>query len=148
MEAVRVQTFARTDRHSLAQHSLAVRVVLLTDRPKGPSAQRLAMYGSVVDVEEDVDAALALIMDDPMGYDLFVMDCDAFGGIEAAERALSTLIAGDARIRVMLVSQEFDIPAYPMGLRTAVCLPDPVSEAGFRRGFDHVLRDRSKMTMM
>ena len=143
-----MQTFARTDRHSLAQHSLAVRVVLLTDRPKGPSAQRLAMYGSVVDVEEDVDAALALIMDDPMGYDLFVMDCDAFGGIEAAERALSTLIAGDARIRVMLVSQEFDIPAYPMGLRTAVCLPDPVSEAGFRRGFDHVLRDRSKMTMM
>ncbi|MDM7933093.1 hypothetical protein [Tabrizicola sp.] len=122
--------------------------MLLTDRPEGPSAQRLAMYGCLVDVEDEVYAALASILDDPMGYDLFVMDCDAFGGIDAAERAIATLIAADARMRVILISQEFDIPAYPMGIRTAVCLPDPVSEAGFRRGFDHVLRDRSAITMM
>ena len=88
------------------------------------------------------------VLDDPLGYDLFVMDCDAFGGIAAAERAIATLIAAEARMRVMLVSREFDVPAYPLGRRTAVCLPDPVPEPGFRRGFDHVLRDRVPVTLM
>ncbi|MBA3908278.1 MAG: hypothetical protein C0524_00035 [Rhodobacter sp.] len=122
--------------------------MLLTDQPDGLTSRRLATYGSLVDVEDEVYTALSAILDDPMGYDLFVMDCDAFGGIAAAERAIATLIAAEAKMRVMLVSQEFEIPAYPMGLRTAVCLPDHVSETGFRRGFEHVLRDRSAMTLM
>ena len=78
---------------------------------------------------------------------LFVMDCDAFGGIAGAEQAISTLIAGEAKMRVMLVSREFDVPAYPLGRRTAVCLPEDVSDTSFRIGFDHVLRDRAAITM-
>ncbi len=78
-----------------------------------------------------------------MGYDIFVMDCDGYGGIAGAERAISSLIAGDARVRVILVSREFDVPVYPLGRRTAVCLPEDVSDASFRIGFDHVLRDRA-----
>lgn len=148
VEAVRVQTFTRPRNQASAQPTMAARVMLLTDRPDGPTAQRLAAYGSLIDVEYGVLSALSAILDDPMGFDLFVMDCDAFGGVEAAEHAISKLIAAEARMRVMLISREFDIPAYPMGLRTAVCLPDNVSETGFRRGFDHVLRDRSSMTMM
>jgi hypothetical protein len=127
---------------------MGVRVMLLTDRPEGQTALRLATYGSLVEIEDEFFAALSRILDDPMGYDLFVMDCDAFGGIDAAERAVAALIAADARMRVILVSREFDIPAYPLGRRSAVCLPDAVSEAGFRQGFDHVLRDRAALTMM
>jgi hypothetical protein len=48
---------------------------------------------------------------------------------------------------VMLVSREFDVPVYPLGRRTAVCLPEDVSDASFRIGFDHVLRDRVAVTM-
>jgi hypothetical protein len=51
-------------------------------------------------------------------------------------------------MRIMLVSSEFDTPAYPMGLRSAVSLPSPVSEASFRIGFEHVLRDRVSMRLM
>jgi hypothetical protein len=121
--------------------------MLLTDHSEGLTARRLAQYGSLVDVAEELDEALAAILDDPLGYDLFVMECDGFGGIAGAEQAISTLIAGDARMRVMLVSREFDVPAYPLGRRTAVCLPEDVSESSFRIGFDHVLRDRAAMTM-
>jgi hypothetical protein len=142
-----VQTFIQTDRQQVQTHTLGVRVMLLTDHSEGLTARRLAQYGSLVDVAEELDEALAAILDDPLGYDLFVMDCDGFGGIAGAEQAISTLIAGDARMRVMLVSREFDVPAYPLGRRTAVCLPEDVSESSFRIGFDHVLRDRAEMTM-
>ena len=143
-----MQILARPARQPVSRQALGVRVMLLTDRPEGQTARRLASYGSLVETEDEFQAALSGILDDPMGYDLFVMDCDAFGGIEAAERAIAALIAADARMRVMLVSREFDSPAYPLGRRSAVCLPDAVSEAGFREGLDHVLRDRAALTMM
>ncbi len=121
--------------------------MLLTDHAEGRNGRRLADYGSVIDVADDLEDAVATILDDPFGYDLFVMECDGFGGIQGAERAISTLIAGAAKMRVILVSREFDVPAYPLGRRTAVCLPDDVSDASFRIGFDHVLRDRAAITM-
>lgn len=142
-----MQTFIQTNRQHVTTHTLGVRVMLLTDQVDSRTGQRLADYGSLVDVSDALDEAIAAILDDPMGYDLFVMECDAFGGISGAEQAISSLIAGDARMRVMLVSREFDVPAYPLGRRSAVCLPDVVSDASFRIGFDHVLRDRAAMTM-
>ena len=142
-----MQTFIQADRQQLLPHTLGVRVMLLTDHPDGRTARRLANFGSVLDLSDDLDAAVAAILDDPFGYDLFVMDCDGFGGIAGAEQAIVALIAGEAKMRVMLVSSEFDVPAYPLGRRTAVCLPEDVSDASFRIGFDHVLRDRAVMIM-
>ena len=126
---------------------MGVRVLLLTGHADGATGQRLASYGSLVDTHDDLDDAVGAVLNDRFGYDLFVMDCDGFGGITGAERAISALISGEAKMRVMLVSQEFDIPVYPLGRRTAVCLPDDVSEASFRIGFDHVLRDRAAITI-
>lgn len=142
-----MQTFIQTGRQQVQPHTLGVRVMLLTDQADSRTGHRLAEYGSVVDFADDLESAVATILDDPFGYDLFVMECDGFGGIAGAEQAISSLIAGDAKMRVMLVSQEFDVPAYPLGRRTAVCLPQDVSEASFRIGFDHVLRDRAALTM-
>jgi hypothetical protein len=142
-----VQTFMQTDRQKVASHTLGVRVMVLTDQGDGRTCQRLAEYGSLVDAKDDLEEAVTTILEDRVGYDLFVMDCDGFGGISGAEKAISALIAGDARMRVMLVSREFDVPAYPLGRRTAVCLPEDVSDASFRIGFDHVLRDRATVTM-
>lgn len=142
-----MQPFIQTSRHQVQPHTLGVRVMLLTDRAEGSTGRRLVDYGSVVDMADDLEEAVTGILDDPFGYDLFVMDCDGFGGIAGAERAISTLIAGDAKMRVMLVSREFDVPTYPLGRRTAVCLPEDVSETSFRIGFDHVLRDRVAITM-
>ncbi|WP_128515813.1 hypothetical protein [Tabrizicola thermarum] len=142
-----MQTFIQTDRQKVASHTLGVRVMVLTDQGDGLICQRLAAYGSLVEASDDLDEAVNAILEDRVGYDLFVMECDAFGGISGAEKAIAALIAGDAKMRVMLVSREFDVPAYPLGRRTAVCLPEDVSEASFRIGFDHVLRDRAAVMM-
>jgi len=142
-----VQTFIQTDRQQVASHTMGVRVMVLTHHGEGLTCQRLAAYGSLVDATDDLEDAVQTILEDRAGYDLFVMDCDAFGGIAGAEKAISALIVGDAKMRVMLVSREFDVPAYPLGRRTAVCLPEDVSDASFRIGFDHVLRDRAAVTM-
>ncbi|MCU0826737.1 MAG: hypothetical protein MUE52_04880 [Tabrizicola sp.] len=122
--------------------------MLLTDQPDSASALRLVDLGSLLDISRDLDGALARIVEDPLGYDLFVMECDAFGGLAGAETAIAKLIAADARMRVMLVGSDFDEPAYPLGRRTAVSLPAAVSDAAFRHGFDHVLRDRATVTLM
>jgi hypothetical protein len=144
---VRVQTFIETNRQQVQPHTPGVRVMLLTDHSAGRTGRRLAALGSVIDIADDLGDAVSTILDDPFGYDLFVMDCDGFGGISGAEQAISTLIAGAAKMRVMLVSREFDVPAYPLGRRTAVCLPEDVSDTSFQIGFDHVLRDRATLTM-
>jgi hypothetical protein len=128
--------------------SMGVRVLLLSDVQGGRTAHRLACCGSHVDVAETLDLALARLRHDPMGYDLFVMDCDSYGGISGGETAVSSLIAAEAKMRVILVSRDFDEPALPFGRRTAVCLPTGVGDDDFRRGFDHVLRDRVPTAIM
>jgi hypothetical protein len=128
--------------------AMGIRVLLLSDVHGGRTAHRLACCGSHVDVEETLDLALARLRRDPMGYDLFVMDCDGFGGMSGGELAVASLIASEAKMRVMLVSRDFDEPALPFGRRTAVCLPTGAGDEEFRRGFDHVLRDRLPTAVM
>ena len=143
-----MQPLTSADTQRVSSHTPVARVMLLTRDREGVSAARLGCYGCSVETEGELFAALSGMIDDPLGYDLFVMECDGFGGVPAAERAIATLIAAGARMRVMLISGEFDAPAYPLGLRSAVSLPEHVSESGFRMGFDHVLRDRVRLQLM
>ncbi len=143
-----MQTATRSGDRAFPTQPMGIRVVLLTDVQNGRTARRLARCGSLVDVEETLDAAMSRVIEDPMGYDLFVMDCDAYGGMSGAEVAISTLIAAEAKMRVMLVSRDFEEPAFPLGRRSAVCLPDAYRDEDFRRGFDHVLRDKAPVAMM
>lgn len=143
-----MQRLMSADARKIPSHATVARVMLLSADRDGLSAARLARYGCSVEREGEMFAALSGMIDDPLGYDLFVMECDAFGGVPAAERAIATLIAAGARMRIILISAEFDVAAYPLGLRSAVSLPDHVSEMGFRTGFDHVLRDRVRLQLM
>lgn len=143
-----MQIAARPDAFLSGRQSRGLRAMVLTGRPDGQTATRLASYGCLVETRATLPAALASLAEDRIGYDLFAMDCDGFGGVHAAEKALAALIAAQARMRVMLVSAGFDTPAYPMGQRTAVCLPDTVQDHDFRYGFDHALRDHVPPQMM
>jgi hypothetical protein len=146
-KVMRIQTVIRTEGKVEEASASGVRVLVLTDAPKGPTVRRLAGFGTQVEIEEAYEVALYAILDDPLGYDLLVIDCDGYGGIEAGERAIAFLIAAGAKMRIMLISREFEVPAFPLGRRTAVCLPTAVPDAAFRRGFDHVLRDRVAVTL-
>lgn len=143
-----MQIMTRSGSRVFPTQSIGIRVLLLSDIQDGQTARRLAGCGSHVDVEETLDLALTRLRHDPIGYDLFVMDCDGYGGVVGGERAVSSLIAAEAKMRVMLLSREFDEPALPFGRRTAVCLPVAADDDDFRRGFDHVLRDKMPMTVM
>ena len=143
-----MQTVVRSGSTAYAAQAMGVRVLLLSGLPDSRTAHQLVSCGSLVDVEDTLDLALARLRNDPIGYDLFVMDCDAYGGISGGERAVCSLIAAEAKMRVMLVSRDFDEPALPLGRRTAVCLPTAVGDDDFRRGFDHVLRDRARLAVM
>ncbi len=143
-----MQTVIGSGSKVFSAQQMGVRVLLLSDVEGGRTARRLARCGSHVDVEETLEIALTRLCQDPMGFDLFVMDCDSYGGISGGERAVSSLIAAEAKMRVMLVSREFDEPALPFGRRTAVCLPVAAGDEDFRKGFDHVLRDRVPAPVM
>lgn len=76
-----------------------MRVLFLTADQDSPLEARIAGLGGAVEIETEVYSALAAMIDDPMGYGLFVMDCDGLGGIEAGERAAITLAAVKSRCR-------------------------------------------------
>jgi hypothetical protein len=119
-----------------------VRVLVLASGEDDPLVNRVAALGGPVEVEAEFYSALSAMIDDPTGYGLFVMDCDAFGGLETGQRAQMALAAVQSRIPVILLSREQGRHDFPMDRNTPVCLRAPVSAVSFRVGFEHALRDR------
>lgn len=119
-----------------------VRVLLLSAAERTPLQDRIAGLGGLVEVETEVYAALAAMIDDPMGYGLFVMECDGLGGVEAGMRAAKTLAAVKSRVPVILVSAEHTAQVFPQERSAPVCLRAPLSAVSLRVGFEHALRDR------
>ena len=119
-----------------------VRVLMLADGADGAAEERLVGLGGKVYIETELYTALAAMMDDPLGYGLFVMDTDAFGGIEAGMRAFKLLRAADVRIPVILVGQECGAQIFPEERSAPILLKAPLSMVSLRVGFEHALHDR------
>jgi hypothetical protein len=120
----------------------SVRVLMLSDGLDRTAQERLAELGSQVDDEFELYTALAAMMDDPLGYGVFVMDVDAFGGIQAGLRAFQMLRAADVRIPVILVGKEFGRQVFPDERSAPILLQAPLSMVSLRVGFEHALHDR------
>lgn len=119
-----------------------VRVLMLADGVDRGAEERLVGLGGKVDTETELYTALAAMMDDPLGYGLFVMDTDAFGGIEAGLRAFQMLRAADVRIPVILVGRDCGRQVFPEERSAPILLQAPVSMVSLRVGFEHALHDR------
>ena len=119
-----------------------VRVLMLADGVDRGAEERLVGLGGKVDTETELYTALAAMMDDPLGYGLFVMDTDAFGGIEAGLRAFQMLRAADVRIPVILVGKDCGRQVFPEERSAPILLQAPVSMVSLRVGFEHALHDR------
>jgi hypothetical protein len=117
------------------------RVLYLSADRDSRTQSVLTGYGCIVDGEVALQSAIFAMTHDPVGYDLFVMDCDGLGGVDAGVRTVARLIKEGARMRIVLISREFDEAAFPLGKRAVVSLPKPVDDAQLRMGFDHALRD-------
>lgn len=119
-----------------------VRVLVLAESEAAPLVSRVAALGGPVEVETELYAALAAMIDDPGGYGLFVMDCDAFGGGEAGALARRTLAAVQSRVPMILLCAEHERHEFPQERNAPVTLRTPVSTVSLKVGFEHALRDR------
>lgn len=119
-----------------------VRVLVLSSDERTPLRDRLAGLGGLVEIETEIYAALAAMIDDPMGYGLFVMECDGLGGTEAGMRAAMTMAAVNSRIPMILVSADHDAQVFPQEKNEPIRLRAPLSAVSLRVGFEHALRDR------
>lgn len=128
-----------------ADIGMKVRVLVLTDEGEdGQISRRLASLGGTVEVVDELFAALSDLIDDPAGYGLFVMDCDApgVGGLGAARRALQLLGDLVLRVPVILTSSAFRDHSFPVERNLPTALRAPVSMMSLREAYEHALRGR------
>ena len=133
------------EQNNAAMVGWAVRVLLLSSEgDAGQTGRRLASLGGRVDVVDELFAALSEVIDDPAGYGLLVIDCDApkVGGLEAAQRAVQMLGEVAQRVPVILVSSECKDQRFPSDRAAPVVLRGPLSAVSLKVGFEHAMRDR------
>ncbi len=119
-----------------------VRVLVLNDGSDLATRERLLELGGRVDIETELYTALSQLMDDPLGYGIFIMDVDTFGGVETGLRAFRMLRAADVRIPIILVGRGFLAQAFPEERSAPILLRAPLSMVSLRVGFEHALQDR------
>lgn len=122
-----------------------VRVLLLTaEGGEGVTSRRLASLGGRVEVADELFAALSAVIDDPLDYALFVVDCDGanVGGLDAGRRAIQMLGEVALRVPVILVSRDCGEQRFPDETGAPTVLRAPLSSVSLRVGFEHALRDR------
>ena len=126
-----------------------IRVLLLSaGTPEGRTLRQLAGLASSVETTDELYTALGTLIDDPVGYGLFVVECDAFGGLEAGKKALQLLADCKSRVPTILISSDCKEQIFPEDRRAPTLLRAPLSSVSMRVGFEHVLRDRFAMQLV
>lgn len=122
-----------------------VRVLLVTQEGENSVlAKRLSKLGGQVEVVDELYTALSDVLDDPVGYGLFVIDCDSenVGGLEGGKRAVQIMGEMVSKIPVILVSKDCGEQSFPDDRLAPTLLRAPLSSVSLRVGFEHALRER------
>ena len=96
----------------------------------------------------DLFVGLEAAIEDPADYGLFVIDCDAIGGLDAGRRAFAMLADVARRLPVILISKECQQQAFPEDRYAPIVLRSPLSAVSMRVGFEHALRERLAMRLV
>ena len=138
-----MQLIRSFERERAAAVGLGTRVLLVTKGGgDGVLTRRLAGLGGQVECQAELFTGLAMLIDDPYGHGLLVVECEAFGGLEQVRRACRSLVDQMVRVPVILVSGEIPTQIFPTDRHAPVVLRAPVSAVSLRVGFEHALRDR------
>lgn len=138
-----MQLIRSFEQEGAAAVGLGTRVLLVaTGGGDSVLKRRLAGLGGQVECQAELFTGLSMLIDDPFGYGLFVVECEAFGGLERVRRACCTLVDQTVRVPVILVSGEIPTQIFPTDRHDPVVLRAPVSAVSLRVGFEHALRDR------
>ncbi len=132
-----------------AQVGFGIRALLVSGLDQdNPIRHRLAGLGSLVEMTDDLFIGLEAVLEDPAGYGLLVIDCDAVGGLAAGRRAYAMLGEMTRRIPVILISTECQGQQFPEDRSAPVLLRAPLSMVSMRVGFEHALRERLSVRMI
>lgn len=140
-----MQFFRQEEAEISAIVGWGVRVLLLSacDQPQDSKvAVRIAGLGGAIEIETDAFAALETLVLDSTGYGLFVIEADAFGGLEAARKIVSMLHKGGVSMPILLVASDCKEQEFPNDSHNPVILRAPVSAVALRVGFEHAMRGR------
>jgi hypothetical protein len=144
-----MQVIRSLEQHSASPVGLGIRVILVSQSlNSSPLPHRLAGLGGKVEMADDLFVGLEAVIEDPAGYGLCVIDCDAFGGLAAGRRAHELLTDVARRVPVILLSKDCAAQEFPEERGEAVVLRAPTSGISLRVGFEHALRDRLAMRLM
>jgi hypothetical protein len=134
------------DPHSIAPVGRSIRVMVIGVASRAALlAERLANLGGAIDAEQDLYTGLEAVIEDPAGYGLCVIECDAIGGLALGRRAYALMGDAALRVPVILVSGECKQQEFPQDRGKPVVLRGPASKLSMRMGFEHALRDRFPM---
>ncbi|MGL5011924.1 MAG: hypothetical protein ACRC6I_18800 [Paracoccaceae bacterium] len=118
------------------------RVMLAGADAQSAVADKLARLGGEVEAEVEGFMALGAVMDDPLGYGLFVINADGGGGDEAAKRICALLKGAYPRLPVIIVGGDCREQNFPEEIVEPVRLRAPLSSISLRVGFEHAMRER------
>ncbi len=123
---------------------LGVRVLLLSgsDTEAARLTRLIAGLGGRVDCETEVYSALSALIDDPAGWDVFVIACDGLGGIENGHRAHRMLGAVSERVSTILISDACETQTFPEDRMAPILLRARLTAVALRLGLEHAVRGR------
>ena len=140
-----MQFFRQSEAENFDIVGWGVRVMLLSPAATVTDSRvaiRIAGLGGTIEMEGDAFDALDAMIGNSTGYGLFVIECDAFGGLDAARELVSMLHRGGISLPTILVSSECGEQEFPDERNIPVVLRAPISAVGLRVGFEHAMRDR------
>ncbi|QYZ68729.1 hypothetical protein [Neotabrizicola shimadae] len=131
--------------HPVDRVGEGVRVLLLTcagTPGRDALIARLCATGAEVETAEELYSVLGDLMDDSSDYGLFVMECDAFGGVDAGRRAAALLGQLKRPLPVILLTADRAEQHFPDDWRDPAILHQPVSSVALRVGMEQLLHRR------
>jgi hypothetical protein len=144
-----MQVVRKLEQEHFAPVGFGVRVMLVS---QGAAEQRLrhnlAGLGGKVEHQQELFVGLEAVIDDPAGYGLCVIDCDAVGGLAMGRKAHALLADVALRVAVILVSSECSVQEFPEQRGMPVVLRGTASAVSLRVGFEHALRERLAVRMI
>lgn len=144
-----MQVVRKLEPEHFAPVGFGVRVMLIS---QGAGEQRLrrnlAGLGGKVEHQQELFVGLEAVIDDPAGYGLCVIDCDAIGGLAMGRKAHALLADVALRVAVILISSECSVQEFPEQRGMPVVLRGTASAVSLRVGFEHALRERLAVRMI
>lgn len=120
-----------------------VRTLLVTASAESHDlATRISGLGTAVEIETDYFRAIEQIIDDRMSFNLCMVDCDSFGGLDAGRRFVQFLGPAIAYMPLILLSRQVGTQHFSDHHSEPTLLRLPLSPVAARVGFEHSLRER------